>query len=206
MYMLPVYGNDGYRNISGTTPEELIEIILDAQDDEGFFWADAKAEGYSIPLTSRALLALIPYNDDEMVDKKVSDEVAEATAAASAALYDAQLIDGSWPTDGLALEGDVPATAWATTALVAMGADPAKDLKTSNDSTPLGYLTAHADKSLDGYADANGADKKNEPAVSAAASCGRLSYRAPCDRRGGGARAQNQGGVAQPGDSPLLWS
>lgn len=84
--MLPVYGNDGYRNISGTTPEELIEIILDAQDDEGFFWADAKAESYSIPLTSRALLALIPYNDDEMVDKKVSDEVAEATAAVLMAL------------------------------------------------------------------------------------------------------------------------
>lgn len=168
VYMLPVYGNDGYRNISDTTPEELIEIILDAQDDEGFFWTDAKAETYSIPLTSRALLALIPYDDDELVDKKVSDEVAKATTAASAALYDAQLIDGSWPADGLALEGDVPATAWATTALVAMGADPSKDLKTSNDSTPLGYLTAHADKSLDGYTDLDGVDKQDEPAVSAA--------------------------------------
>lgn len=168
VYMLPVYGNDGYRNISGTTPEELIEIILDAQDDEGFFWTDAKAETYSIPLTSRALLALIPYSDDDLVDKEISAKVAEATAAASEALYDAQLIDGSWPADGLALEGDVPATAYATTALVAMGADPAKDLKTSNDSTPLGYLTAHADKGLDGYADLDGMNKKSEPAAAAA--------------------------------------
>ena len=167
VYLLPVYGNDNYRNISGTTPEGLIEIILDAQGENGFFWADEKAETYSIPLTSQALLALVPYLDDELVDKKVSDEVADAVAAASEALYDAQLIDGSWPADGLALEGDIPATAYATTALVALGADPTKDLKTSNDSTPLGYLTAHADKALDGYTDAEGVAKKDEPVVAA---------------------------------------
>lgn len=167
VYLLPVYGNDNYRNISGTTPEGLIEIILDAQGEDGFFWADEKAETYSIPLTSQALLALVPYLDDELVDKKVSDEVADAVAAASEALYDAQLIDGSWPADGVALEGNIPATAYATTALVALGADPAKDLKTSNDSTPLGYLTAHADKALDGYTDAEGVAKKDEPVVAA---------------------------------------
>lgn len=167
VYLLPVYGNDNYRNINGMTPEELIELILAAQDDEGFFWADEKAESYSMPLTSRAVLALVPYLDDELVDKKLSDEVAAAVDAASEALYDAQLIDGSWPAHGLALEGDVPATAYATTALVALGANPEKDLKTSNDSTPLGYLTAHADKALDGYTAADGVAKSDEPATSA---------------------------------------
>lgn len=161
VYMLPVYGNDEYRNISGLTPEGLIDLLLAAQDDDGFFWPSEKAETYSIPLTSQALLALLPYAEDD-------DEVAAAVVSASEALYDAQLIDGSWPADGLALEGDVPATAYATTALVALGADPTKDLKTSNDSTPLGYLTAHADKALDGYTDADGIEKSAEPAAAAA--------------------------------------
>lgn len=161
VYMLPVYGNDEYRNISGVTPEGLIDLLLAAQDDDGFFWASEKADTYSIPLTSQALLALMPYTEDD-------DEVAAAVVSASEALYDAQLIDGSWPADGLALSGDVPATAYATTALVALGADPAKDLKTSNDSTPLGYLTAHADKALDGYADLDGMEKDAEPAAAAA--------------------------------------
>ncbi len=161
VYLLPVYGNDKYRNISGVTPEGLIDLLLAAQDDDGFFWASEKADTYSIPLTGQALLALMPYAEDD-------DEVAAAVVSASEALYDAQLIDGSWPADGLALTGDVPATAYATTALVALGADPSKDLKTSNDSTPLGYLTAHADKALDGYADLDGMEKDAEPAASAA--------------------------------------
>lgn len=161
VYMLPVYGNDEYRNISGLTPDGLIDLLLAAQDDAGFFWPSEKAETYSIPLTSQALLALLPYAEDD-------DDVAAAVVSASEALYDAQLIDGSWPADGLKLEGDVPATAYTTAALVALGADPAKDLKTSNDSTPLGYLTAHADKSLDGYTDLDGLEKNGEPAAAAA--------------------------------------
>lgn len=160
VYMLPVYGNDEYRNISGLTPDGLIDLLLAAQDEVGFFWPSEKAETYSIPLTSQALLALLPYAEDD-------DDVAAAVVSASEALYDAQLIDGSWPADGLKLEGDVPATAYATAALVALGADPAKDLKTSNDSTPLGYLTAHADKSLDGYTDLDGLEKNDEPAAAA---------------------------------------
>lgn len=157
VYMLPVYGNDGYRYTKGLTEDGLIDLILSAQDEDGYFWTDESADTYSIPLTSQALLALLPYVDD--------DDVADAVSNAGEALADAQLIDGSWPVDGLALEGDIPATAYAVTALAAAGADPVKDLRTSNKSTPLGYLTAHADKALDGYADL---DKKADTVTSAA--------------------------------------
>lgn len=157
VYLLPVYGNDGYRYTKGLTEDGLIDLILSAQDKDGYFWPDESADTYSIPLTSQALLALLPYVDD--------DDVADAVSNAGEALADAQLIDGSWPVDGLALEGDIPATAYAVTALAAAGADPVKDLRTSNKSTPLGYLTAHADKALDGYADL---DKKTDTVTSAA--------------------------------------
>lgn len=157
VYMLPVYANDNYRYTKGITEDGLVDLILSAQDEEGYFWPNESAETYSIPLTCQAVLALAPYLEDE--------DISNALGLASEALLDAQLIDGSWPVDGLALEGDVPATAYATTALVALGFDPAKDLITSNKSTPLGYLTAHADKKLDGYADL---DEKTDPVTSAA--------------------------------------
>lgn len=166
VYLLPVYGNDGYEPAKATTVEALIGQILLAQDEDGYFWASETEDTYSVPLTAQAILALFPYMDDEdMAEALGEGTVSDAISLASEALYDAQLIDGSWPADGLALDGDVPATAYATTALVAIGSNPAVDLVTSNQSTPLGYLTAHADEALDGYADL---DKDADPVTSAA--------------------------------------
>lgn len=164
VFMLPVFGNDGYTPSKDSTIEDLVGAIWMFQDDEGYIWPSETAETYSIPLTSQAVLALIPFTDDKDLAKAFGKgALQDAVDAAAEGLADAQLIDGSWPLDGLALEGDVPSTAYATAALVALGADPQKDLKTSNDSTPLGYLTAHADKSLDGYTDLGG----SEPVTSA---------------------------------------
>lgn len=164
VFMLPVFGNDGYEPSKDSTIEDLVGAIWMFQDDDGYIWPSETAETYSIPLTSQAILALIPFTDDEDLAKAFGKgALQDAVDAAAEGLTDAQLIDGSWPLDGLALEGDVPSTAYATAALVALGADPQKDLKTSNDSTPLGYLTAHADKSLDGYTDLGG----SEPVTSA---------------------------------------
>lgn len=164
VFMLPVFGNDGYEPTQENTIEDLVGAIWMLQDGDGYIWPSETAETYSIPLTSQALLALIPFVDDKDLAKAFGKgALQDAVDAAAEGLADAQLIDGSWPVDGLALEGDVPSTAYAMTALVAMGADPQTDLKTSNDSTPLGYLTAHADSSLDGYTGLDG----DEPVTAA---------------------------------------
>lgn len=164
VFMLPVFGNDGYEPTQENTIEDLVGAIWMLQDDDGYIWPSETAETYSIPLTSQALLALLPFADDKDLAKAFGKgTLQDAVDAAAEGLADAQLIDGSWPIDGLALEGDVPSTAYAMAALVAMGADPQTDLKTSNNSTPLGYLTAHADPTLDGYTSLDG----DEPVAAA---------------------------------------
>lgn len=157
VYMLPVYGNDGYTAGNNTIESDLLGVILAAQDESGFFRANDKAETYSTALSGQAMLALVPYMD-------VDEAVTQAVGTASEALYHSQMIEGGWPKDGIAQEGDVLATAYAVAALAAVGAVPNVDLVTSAGSTPIGWLTSKADKAMDGF---TGIDKKD--AVTAAA-------------------------------------
>ena len=156
--ILPVYQYGSYQQTSGKTEAELASIIVSSADSEGLF-GNAQY-GCDTQTTAQGILALLPYRSGN----------AEANAAitkAAAALLSYENADGSFGYSASYKDANLDATATVVCALEALGYDAAagKDLTAENGSTPLGYLVASADRTLDGYEDASAYD---EPQTSAA--------------------------------------
>ena len=146
VWILPVYDYGYDMDDAGLTSDDLIDAILSAQDDESSLFG---ADGYEdTQTTAQAIMAMKLFEDD-------NDSVEPAVTKAKAALKDAQQDDGRFaciPSNTSSVLGDVDTTAEVVAALAACGLDTeAGAYTTSNGSTPLGYLVAQADTSLDGY-------------------------------------------------------
>ena len=139
VYLLPA--------LDAVAPEEtelagaLVDVIVASQNEEGLFggdWADSQT-------TAQAIMALQGHGQDA------------AISAAKDALLKMQNSDGGFAyTQGGA--SNLEATAACVVALSALGTDCAQVLSTGG-ATPLDYLVASADTTLDGYEDATSSDE-----------------------------------------------
>ena len=156
--ILPVYQYGSYKQTSGKTEGELIDIIVSSADSEGLF-GNAQY-GCDTQTTAQGILALLPYRSTNTAADK-------AVAKAAEALLTYENADGSFGYSASYKDANLDATATVVCALEALGYDTAsgKDLTTENGSTPLGYLVANADKTLDGYEDASNYDEAQTSAV-----------------------------------------
>ena len=156
--ILPVYQYGSYQQTSGKTEGELIDIIVSSADSEGLF--GYAQYGCDTQTTAQGVLALLPYRSTNTAADK-------AVAKAAEALLTYENADGSFGYSASYKDANLDATATVVCALEALGYDTAsgKDLTTENGSTPLGYLVANADKTLDGYEDASNYDEAQTSAV-----------------------------------------
>ncbi len=156
--VLPVYQT--YADNSGREAK-LINVILDAQNDEGLFgatgWEDTQT-------TAQAITALIPYRNS-------NSEVKDAIEKGVDAIYEMQNTDGGFGLSKAYPSSNLDATSDIIVALTSLGYDCAEgeDLTTFNGSTPLGWLVAQADQdSLDAFQGAEDSGLTYDEVMSAA--------------------------------------
>ena len=142
VFILAIYDYGGYETEnSDEIISDMIDVILENTSD-GLVGGSGY---YDTETTAQAILALLPYTDD--------GEVAAFLEEAEAALLAYQNEDGGFDYDSYSTSSNLDATAYIVAALTALGYDCAEGtaLTTENGSTPIGYLVAMADSTLDGY-------------------------------------------------------
>ncbi len=160
VWILGVYPYGGYEQgeTCEMSIEELAQFVIDNQNEEGLFGA----EGYEdTQTTAQAIYALDLYymGADDGTNEETATKAKEAAEKAEKALLDYQNEDGGFKLSKDSSESDIDATANIATALKIDGydvaslesSDDSKNLATADGSSPIGYLTATADETLDGY-------------------------------------------------------
>lgn len=158
VWILPVYQYGSYAQSAGMSESELVSTILDSADDAGLF-GNAQY-GCDTQTTAQGILALLPYRDSNA-------DVDAALTKAVETVLSYENPDGGFGYSASSTDSNLDATATIVCALEALGYDTAtgKDLTTESGSTPLGYLVAKADSSLDGYLDASAYDESQTSAA-----------------------------------------